>query len=267
MAAKTNVPAEQAEQDYSRHPVLQEADVKQAAKAWRTLKENAVRDLKHWWNVGNGLLTVYNRLEADKGGKAPSRKEFGQAIEAAGLGDIPQPTRSAAMKLHEEFEGVEEAQKFLKQIGSGAAHPEAVKKAIANYRKQAEQPGAEGSQDRDPGDTVEDAEYSDTEPGDGGPAPVDAEVQDDEEAPTPSNREAQRTSGSDPWWMKQANQIADLPDLVTEIDPYGLASACKDVTPIEEKLTADRRQRVRERAEQILAFLDAFEDDDQDEAA
>jgi hypothetical protein len=262
MAAKQNVPAEQAEQDYARHPVLQEAEVKQAGKAWRTLKDNAVRDLKHWWNVGNGLLTVYNRLEADNG-KAPSRKEFGKALEAAGLGDIPQQTRSASMKLHQEFDSLEEAQGFLKEIGSSAANPEAVQKALRSWRKQAEQPQAQVEDQRDPGNTVEDAEYADANEGDGGPAPVDAQ----EEAPQPSNREAQRTSGTDPWWMKQANQIADLPDLVTEIDPYGLASACKDVTPIEEKLTADRRKRVRQRAEQILAFLDAFEEDDDQEAS
>jgi hypothetical protein len=173
------------------------------------------------------------------------------------------------MKLHEEFQGVEEAQKFLKQIGSGAAHPEAVKKALANYRKQAEQPQEDEKthlgQGQDPGSTVEDAEYSDTEPGDGGPAPVDAEVQDD--APQPNNREAQQTSGTSPWWMRQAEQIAGLPDSITEIDPYGLASACRDVTPIEEMLTQDKRKRVRQRAEQILAFLDAFEEDDDQEAA
>jgi hypothetical protein len=258
MAAKKNVPAEQAEQDYSRHPVLQEDEVKTAAKAWRTLKQRFAKDLEYWHQVGTGLLHVWNRLEADKNGKAPSRKEFGQAIEAAGLGDIPQTTRSAAIRLVQHWDDLP-----LDQIR--ANHPEAVlKQARALENKRQEEQAQEQAQD--PGETVEDAEYSDAEPGDGGPAPVDAEVSEDE-APQPSNREAQRTSGSSPWWMKQAEQIAGLPDSITEVDPGGLASACKGVTPIEETLTADKRQRVRERCEQILAFLDAFEEDDQDEAA
>jgi hypothetical protein len=255
MAAKQNVPAEQAEKDFARHPVLQEAEVKQAGKAWRTLKDNAVRDLKHWWNVGNGLLTVYNRLEADNGGKAPSRKDFGKALEAAGLSDIPQETRSAAMKLHQEFDSLEEAQGFLKEIGSSAANPEAVQKALRSWRKQAEQPQAQVEDQRDPGNTVEDAEYADANESDGGPAPVDAQ----EEAPEPSNREARQTSGSSPWWMIQVEKISGLPDSITDIDPDALVSAAKGSDPCEKELTKERVQRIRQRAQEIVEFCDAWE--------
>lgn len=257
MAAKTNVPAEQGTNDVD-HPVIREDPVKIAAKAWRTLKHRKRKDLDYWYQVGEGLLHIWNRLEADKNGKAPSRKEFGQYLEAAGLGDIRQQARSASIKLVQFWDELP-----LDQIT--ANNPEVVMKEwrqIENQRQQAADGEPNEPDPTPPGSTVEDADYADAEPGDGGPAPVDAEQDNSLQGWSDTiNDGPAQTSGSDPWWMKQANQIGDLPDLVTGIDPHGLASACKDVAPIEEKLTKDRRQRIRNRAEQILAFLDAFEED------
>jgi len=219
-------------------------DVSDAAKAWENIKDRERKNLHDWKVIGDGLLGVWNRLEATKG-KAPSRKEFGQAIEAAGLGDLAQQDRSAAIKLIEVWDD-------LPWEEITASSPRRVLqqyRAVEQAKVENQQTGNDDQQD----DDTEDADFQD--------------VNDDNDAPEPSNREPAQVSGSDPWWMKQANQIADLPDLVTEVDPYGLASAIKGCKPVEDKLTQDKRQRARERAEQILAFLDAYEEEEENEEA
>jgi hypothetical protein len=245
--------------------VIKTDEVKTAAKAWRTLKQRAAKDLEYWKQVGEGLVTIYNRLEADKGGKAPSHKEFGQAVQAAGLDEVPRRTRTAAMTLYRHWDDLPE------DITS--VHPVAV---LSQWRKleQAELPQPEGESkskgsdkqgSSDPGEKVEDAEYSDVSEGGDGPAPVDAEVED--EAPTPSNREAQQTSGSSPWWMIQVEKISGIPDSITGIDPDALVSAAKGSDPCEKELTRERVQRIRQRAQEIVDFCDAWEAQREDEAA
>jgi len=206
-------------------------DVSDAAKAWENIKDRERKNLHDWKVIGDGLLGVWNRLEATKG-KAPSRKEFGQAIEAAGLGDLAQQDRSAAIKLVEVWDD-------LPWEEITASSP---RRVLQQYR-QAEQAKVEHQQtDAAPnGESepdVEDAEYEDTEP---------------------ATKEPAELTGSDPWWLKQANQIADLDELVPSIDPDGLAQSVLDVKPVEDRLTADKISKCRKRAQQIIEFLDNLE--------
>ena len=218
-------------------------DVGEARRAWDRIKDRERKNLDDWKAVGDGLHGIWTRLETAKGGKAPSRKEFGQAIEQAGLSDLAQQDRSAAMKLIVIWDD-------LPWDEITATSP---RRVLQQYRQVEQarlenQTGQEtGSDDRQ--DDAEDAEFE--------------EVQEDEQPATGVNR----TSGSEPWWMTQANRIADLDEIVLDIDPYGLASAVKGCKPVEDRLTATKRQRMRERAEQILAFLDAYEEEDDEQVA
>jgi len=221
------------------HELVKSEAVKAGAKAWRSLKQRAKKDLELWYQVGEALLTLRRRLESENNGKVDKRK-FRALIDEAGLGELAQEDRTAAQNL------VIWWQELSQESLNGAGHPRVVLRRQRAIEKQSAEPAQ--VEDKSKEDNSEDAEFSDVGPdieGDDGADTVSGPVQ---------------VSGSDPWWKRQTDQIADLPELVPSIDPDGLASSVLGVQPVEKYLTKEKLKRIRERAQQIQEFCDRYEE-------